>query len=69
LDAAGLGAGSLPLWPKDRLTRRPSTSSVGIVTYWSRIPGAHGTGGTAWSRAMVARVTKLAGQPYGLSGA
>ena len=32
----------------DSLTRRPSTSSVVIVTNWSRTPGAHATSGAAW---------------------
>ena len=34
--------------PGDSPTRRPSTSSVVIVTNWSRTPGAHGTSGAAW---------------------
>jgi hypothetical protein len=32
----------------DPLTRRPSTSSVVIVTNWSRTPGIHGTSGGPW---------------------
>jgi hypothetical protein len=36
-----------------RRTRRPSASSVMIVTNWSRTPGAHGTSGTARYRVII----------------
>lgn len=45
---AGTGGKPGRQLPGALLTRWPSTSSVLIVTNWSRTPGAHGTSGTAW---------------------
>src|SRR5258708_17888084 len=52
-----------PMVTAGRLTRRPSASSVVIVTNWSRIPGAHDTSGTRRYRAAASGSATSAARP------